>query len=149
MAANPRTWWDAFETRNSNRLQDLAALSGGAWTREDVHHCVIVDGDSITTAQSTEELNRKFVRALRDVPVVVACRVSPLQKSSLVRMIKKRKDEPVTLSVGDGANDIGMLHEAQIGIGISGKEGRHAANNADFAVAEFRCSGNLQLSLLR
>lgn len=29
----------------------------------------------------------------------------------------------ITLSVGDGANDVGMLQEADIGVGISGVEG--------------------------
>ena len=28
-----------------------------------------------------------------------------------------------TLAIGDGANDVGMLQEADIGIGISGVEG--------------------------
>lgn len=29
----------------------------------------------------------------------------------------------MTLAIGDGANDVGMLQEADIGIGISGAEG--------------------------
>lgn len=29
----------------------------------------------------------------------------------------------ITLAIGDGANDVGMLQEADIGIGISGVEG--------------------------
>ena len=52
-----------------------------------------------------------------------------------------------------GANDIGMIHEAKIGmkliviltacktytgVGICGNEGRHAANSADFAIGQFR-----------
>lgn len=36
------------------------------------------------------------------------------------------KQTPVTLAIGDGANDVGMIQEAQIGVGISGKEGRQA-----------------------
>jgi len=31
-----------------------------------------------------------------------------------------------------------MIHESRVGVGISGKEGRHAANSADFAVSQFR-----------
>jgi P-type E1-E2 ATPase len=29
----------------------------------------------------------------------------------------------VTLAIGDGANDVSMIQEANVGIGISGKEG--------------------------
>lgn len=29
----------------------------------------------------------------------------------------------VTLAIGDGANDVGMIQEADIGVGISGAEG--------------------------
>lgn len=31
-----------------------------------------------------------------------------------------------------------MIHEARIGVGISGREGKHAANSADFAIGQFR-----------
>lgn len=55
-----------------------------------------------------------------------------------MRMVKSSEDKPVTVAVGDGANDIGMLLEAKLGIGISGSEGRHAANNSDFAIAQFK-----------
>ena len=34
----------------------------------------------------------------------------------------------MTLAVGDGANDVGMLQEADIGVGISGAEGMQVAN---------------------
>jgi P-type E1-E2 ATPase len=44
----------------------------------------------------------------------------------------------MTLAIGDGANDVGMIQEAHLGIGISGKEGLQAVNSADFAIAQFR-----------
>jgi phospholipid-transporting ATPase len=46
--------------------------------------------------------------------------------------------EPVTLAIGDGANDVGMIHEAHVGIGISGKEGKQAVNASDFSIGQFR-----------
>lgn len=55
-------------------------------------------------------------------------------QASLVRMVKLDPQNPVTLAIGDGANDVGMIHEAKVGVGISGKEGKHAANSADFAI---------------
>ena len=53
---------------------------------------------------------------------IVCCRVSPKQKADVVSMYKKRGNW-VTLGVGDGANDVSMILEAHIGIGIKGKEG--------------------------
>jgi len=44
----------------------------------------------------------------------------------------------VTLAVGDGANDVPMIQQAQVGVGISGREGRQAVNASDFAIAQFR-----------
>jgi len=38
-------------------------------------------------------------------------------------MIKSIEKSKITLSIGDGANDVSMLLEAHVGIGIYGKEG--------------------------
>lgn len=38
-------------------------------------------------------------------------------------MIKNADWSKITLSIGDGANDVSMLKEANIGIGLFGKEG--------------------------
>lgn len=61
---------------------------------------------------------------------------SPASAESAV--VSGRRSHITTLSVGDGANDVAMIQEAQIGVGISGKEGRQAVNASDFAVAQFR-----------
>jgi P-type E1-E2 ATPase len=53
---------------------------------------------------------------------VICCRVSPKQKSDVVALPKKN-GKWITLSVGDGANDVPMIMEAHIGVGIRGKEG--------------------------
>ena len=44
--------------------------------------------------------------------------------SNWVNTRKGLKPSPVTLAIGDGANDVPMLQEAQVGVGISGREGR-------------------------
>jgi phospholipid-transporting ATPase len=44
----------------------------------------------------------------------------------------------VTLSIGDGANDVNMITEAHVGIGIKGLEGQQAARASDFAIGEFK-----------
>ena len=44
----------------------------------------------------------------------------------------------ITLAIGDGANDVSMILEADIGVGIFGKEGVRAAQSADFAIHKFK-----------
>eukprot|EP01033_Poteriospumella_lacustris_P006930 gene6929-4996_t len=99
---------------------------------------LIIDGISLEGVWSSADLKAKFMEVVQFVPKVIACRVSPLQKAALVRMVKTAPSRPVTLGIGDGANDVGMIHESRVGVGISGREGRHAANAADFAIAQFR-----------
>jgi P-type E1-E2 ATPase len=68
----------------------------------------------------------------------MCCRASPFQKSQVVKIIKKFNPRAVTLAIGDGRNDISMLMEANIGVGIFGEEGTSAAQAADFAIGEFK-----------
>lgn len=51
----------------------------------------------------------------------------------------------ITLSIGDGANDVGMIQAANIGVGISGLEGMQAVMASDFAIAQFRFLTDLLL----
>ncbi|CAG8334593.1 unnamed protein product [Penicillium nalgiovense] len=44
----------------------------------------------------------------------------------------------MALSVGDGANDVAMIQEADVGVGIAGEEGRQAVMSSDYAIGQFR-----------
>lgn len=54
---------------------------------------------------------------------VVACRVSPEQKSDVVKLVRSSKPSAITLAIGDGANDVNMITTAHVGVGIKGVEG--------------------------
>lgn len=43
-----------------------------------------------------------------------------------------------TLAIGDGANDVSMIQEADVGVGITGLEGLQAARSSDYAIGQFR-----------
>ncbi|KAK4261232.1 hypothetical protein QN277_004260 [Acacia crassicarpa] len=75
---------------------------------------------------------------------VVCCRVSPLQKAQVTRLVKKGANK-ITLSIGDGANDVSMIQAAHVGVGISGMEGMQAVMASDFAIAQFRFLADLLL----
>lgn len=51
----------------------------------------------------------------------------------------------ITLSIGDGANDVSMIQAAHVGVGISGQEGMQAVMASDFAIAQFRFLADLLL----
>ena len=69
---------------------------------------------------------------------VIACRARKDQKAKLTRLIRNGNKEVVTLAIGDGANDVEMIRAAHVGVGIIGKEGMQAVNNADYAIGQFR-----------
>uniref|UniRef100_A0A673X1M5 Phospholipid-transporting ATPase n=1 Tax=Salmo trutta TaxID=8032 RepID=A0A673X1M5_SALTR len=76
-----------------------------------------------------------FLEISRNCSAVLCCRMAPLQKAQL---IKASKEHPITLAIGDGANDVSMILEAHVGIGIMGKEGLQAARNSDYAIPKFK-----------
>uniref|UniRef100_A0A8C2J259 Phospholipid-transporting ATPase n=1 Tax=Cyprinus carpio TaxID=7962 RepID=A0A8C2J259_CYPCA len=79
-----------------------------------------------------------FLEICRNCSAVLCCRMAPLQKAQIVKLIKASKEHPITLAIGDGANDVSMILEAHVGIGIMGKEGRQAARNSDYAITKFK-----------
>ncbi|KAK6775586.1 hypothetical protein RDI58_026587 [Solanum bulbocastanum] len=66
----------------------------------------------------------------------ICCRVTPSQKAQLVELLKSC--EYRTLAIGDGGNDVRMIQQADIGVGISGREGLQAARAADYSIGKFR-----------
>ena len=70
--------------------------------------------------------------------MLLACRVSPAQKSQIVMLIRNQFKTKTTLSIGDGANDCPMILRAHVGVGILGKEGQQAARAADYAIGQFK-----------
>ena len=80
----------------------------------------------------------KFVELILKCDVVLCCRVSPRQKAEIVKLVKDNVEGARTCSIGDGANDVCMINEADVGLGLQGVEGKQAARAADFAFGEFR-----------
>ncbi|XP_027114295.2 phospholipid-transporting ATPase 1 [Coffea eugenioides] len=97
---------------------------------------LIIDGTSLVHILDSELEEQLFQLASR-CNVVLCCRVAPLQKAGIVALIKNRTDD-MTLAIGDGANDVSMIQMADVGIGISGQEGRQAVMASDFAMGQFR-----------
>ncbi|XP_036799725.1 phospholipid-transporting ATPase IB isoform X4 [Oncorhynchus mykiss] len=95
---------------------------------------LIIDGQTLKYALSFE-LRQAFLDLALSCKAVICCRVSPLQKSEIVDMVKKHV-KAITLAIGDGANDVGMIQTAHVGVGISGNEGMQATNSSDYSIAQ-------------
>ncbi|KAG7527721.1 hypothetical protein FFLO_06652 [Filobasidium floriforme] len=97
---------------------------------------LVIDGKSLTYALE-KETSKIFLELAIMCKAVICCRVSPLQKALIVKLVKKNQ-KAILLAIGDGANDVGMIQAAHIGVGISGVEGLQAARSADVAISQFR-----------
>ena len=99
-------------------------------------HAIVIDGDALKLVLE-DELRQKFLLLCKKCKSVLCCRVSPSQKAAVVQMVKNGLDV-MTLSIGDGANDVAMIQEADVGVGIAGEEGRQAVMSSDYAIGQFR-----------
>jgi len=97
-----------------------------------------IAGSKLAEALEDADLRERLFHVGQRCRSVVCCRVSPKQKADVVDLVKSLDESSVTLSIGDGANDVSMIVAAHVGIGLSGKEGAQAAYAADFALPEFR-----------
>ena len=99
---------------------------------------ILVDEKALLTINEDYETQKIFLDIAKDAVAVICCRVSPLQKSQVVKMMKNYSPNSKTLAIGDGGNDVSMIMEAHIGVGIYGEEGMRAVQSSDYAIGEFR-----------
>lgn len=94
----------------------------------------VVDGWAL------EIILSRYTEAFTELAVLsktaLCCRVTPSQKAQLVKLLKSCDYR--TLAIGDGGNDVRMIQQADIGVGISGREGLQAARAADYSIGKFR-----------
>uniref|UniRef100_A0A8D0CEF9 Phospholipid-transporting ATPase n=1 Tax=Salvator merianae TaxID=96440 RepID=A0A8D0CEF9_SALMN len=120
-------------SREASLTQHCANLGDSLGKENDI--ALIIDGQTLKYALSFE-VRQSFLDLALSCKAVICCRVSPLQKSEIVDMVKKHVNA-ITLAIGDGANDVGMIQTAHVGVGISGNEGMQATNSSDYAIAQF------------
>lgn len=118
-------------------------LRQSARAAESAPLALVIDGAALLHALHSD-LEQQLYELATACRVVICCRVAPLQKAGIVSLVKGRSKE-LTLAIGDGANDVSMIQMADVGVGISGQEGRQAVMASDFAIAQFRFLGRLLL----
>jgi phospholipid-translocating ATPase len=108
------------------------------YTASPEDYCVLVTGAILAMLQHDDHcaLFEEFCKVVLGASTVICCRTTPDQKASIVRLVKT--SGRMTLAVGDGGNDVAMIQEAHVGVGVEGVEGRQASKAADFSIARFR-----------
>ncbi|KAI9006896.1 hypothetical protein DFJ74DRAFT_689733 [Hyaloraphidium curvatum] len=115
----------------------------GAPSDHSFERALIIDGDSLEYALDPD--NRElFLELACRCRAVMCCRASPLQKADVTKLVRQGLGA-ACLAIGDGANDVNMIQQANIGIGITGKEGLQAAMSSDYTIAQFRFLARLLL----
>jgi phospholipid-transporting ATPase len=122
-------------TRDSLQKKYDAVRSQAASGEQDVL-ALVIDGKSLTFALE-KDMEKLFLDLAVMCKAVICCRVSPLQKALVVKLVKRHL-KALLLAIGDGANDVSMIQAAHVGVGISGVEGLQAARSADVAIGQFR-----------
>ncbi|CAK7270470.1 aminophospholipid translocase [Sporothrix epigloea] len=122
---------------NLQKKLDAIRTQGEGLAIEMDNLALVIDGKSLTFALE-KDLEKLFLDLAIICKAVICCRVSPLQKALVVKLVKKYQKQSILLAIGDGANDVSMIQAAHIGVGISGVEGLQAARSADVSISQFR-----------
>ncbi|KAJ3675744.1 hypothetical protein LUZ60_004786 [Juncus effusus] len=115
------------------RSLERALLAMRANFSEPSEKAFVVDGWAL------EIILKKYKESFTELSLLsktaICCRLTPSQKAQLVGVLKSCHFR--TLAIGDGGNDVRMIQEAHIGVGISGREGLQAARAADYTIGKF------------
>ena len=105
---------------------------------ENINFGLVVSGESLQLILTDVQCLKWFTILACISKSVICCRATPIQKAEVVRIIKRHVAfKPLTMAIGDGGNDVSMIHEAHVGVGIMGNEGMQAVNCSDYAIARF------------
>ena len=99
-------------------------------------HCLLINGDTLLNIFESKDTIKLFNELFNKSDSIICSRVDPHQKAKLVSIIKSLSKK-VCLAIGDGANDVGMITKANIGIGIHGLEGTEASRASDYSINSF------------
>ncbi|KAJ5069633.1 putative phospholipid-transporting atpase [Anaeramoeba ignava] len=95
---------------------------------------VIIEGNILDIV--LEFFSQSFLELTLKASSVICCRTTPHQKALVVKLVKSTG--VMTLAIGDGGNDVSMINEAHVGVGIVGREGLQASRAADYSISQFK-----------
>ncbi|KAG6486266.1 hypothetical protein ZIOFF_054836 [Zingiber officinale] len=97
----------------------------------------VLTGDKMETAINIGFACSLLRQGMKQICLSVdSSKILSLDPKKVTRLVKEGTGK-TTLAIGDGANDLGMIQEADIDVGISGVEGMQAVMASDFAISQF------------
>ncbi|CBY21145.1 unnamed protein product [Oikopleura dioica] len=123
-------------------LQQFLKMRGNEEPDKLVNSVLIISGSNLEYILANEM--KRFIKFCSLFGAVLCCRTTPKLKGEIVAAVRHVLNLR-SLSIGDGANDVTMIQEANIGVGISGHEGRQAVMASDYAMPRFRMLPRLLL----
>jgi len=107
-------------------------------SQEGAEFGLVLDGKSVYHAMMNMDCRQLIFDLGMKSKSCVCCRLSPAQKLQLVELVRSVSPNTITLSIGDGANDVPMIEGAHLGVAVRGKEGAQAVQASDIAISQFR-----------
>jgi phospholipid-translocating ATPase len=98
---------------------------------------LMISGTTLDHVLANPNLTFKFFSTAVQGKSVCVCRCSPMQKAACAKEIVRVTGKRIAC-IGDGGNDVPMIMEADVGLGIVGKEGKQASLAADFSINKFK-----------
>ena len=105
---------------------------------ETVNFALSIDHISLQTALKTPLNTHFLLTMLTTCPSVFFNTLYPSDKRSVTKLLMKGQNtHPKVLCIGDDGSNMPMVLEADVGVGIDGKDDQITVNNSDIAVANF------------
>ena len=123
-------------TKEDLKKELINTINGDIAKKKDKNLGLIISSEELENIFANKILLNLFFELAKKCQTVVCSRITPKQKGQLVNLIKTT-EHAITLAIDDGANDVGMITEANVGIGIWGKEGTQAARAGDYSITQF------------
>uniref|UniRef100_A0AAV2KYX8 Phospholipid-transporting ATPase n=1 Tax=Knipowitschia caucasica TaxID=637954 RepID=A0AAV2KYX8_KNICA len=98
---------------------------------------MVLNGPELAEFMQEPAWGASMMKLASQCQSLLCCRVTPGQKADIVKLVRKHTNS-ITMSIGDGANDVNMIKTAHVGVGLAGVEGGQAVQNADFSMCQFR-----------
>ncbi|TDH70812.1 uncharacterized protein CCR75_001859 [Bremia lactucae] len=130
-----------FEAKKELMTGGTDSMCSADFIDEELEFAMVIDGKTLALVLD-DDIKYLFLAVATQCKSVICCRCSPSQKASVVKLVTEPtlmfSPGNITLAIGDGANDVPMIQAANVGVGISGKEGRQAVLSSDYSIAEFQ-----------